>query len=137
LTEERRPFHWSPEAETAFHSLKNALCTTPVLGYSQSGEKFIVDTVASNVGIGGVLSLLQDGQERVIAYFSKALSKADWNYCVTRRELLAILKTLEHFHIYLRGKQFHLRTDYSALIWLLSFKNLEGQAARWIQRLQE
>jgi hypothetical protein len=77
LTEENRLFNWSPEAETAFHSLKNVLCTTPVLGYSQSGEKFIVDTDASNVAIGGVLSLLQDGQERVIAYLSKALSKAD------------------------------------------------------------
>jgi hypothetical protein len=52
LAEERRPFHWSPEAETAFHSLKDALCTTPVLGYPQPGETFIVDTDASNVGIG-------------------------------------------------------------------------------------
>jgi hypothetical protein len=76
LTEEKRPFNWSPEAEIAFHSLKNALCTTPVLGYPQSGEKFIVDTDASNVGIGGVFSQMQDGQERVIAYFSKILSKA-------------------------------------------------------------
>jgi hypothetical protein len=69
LTEERRPFHWSPEAETAFQSLKNALCTTPVLGYPQSGDKFIVDTDASNVGIGGVLSQVQDGRERVICLF--------------------------------------------------------------------
>jgi hypothetical protein len=52
--------HWSPEAETAFHSLKDALCTTPVLGYPQSGEKFIIDTDASNVGIGGVLYQVQD-----------------------------------------------------------------------------
>jgi hypothetical protein len=87
------------------------------------------------MGIGGVLSQVQDGQERVIAYFSKTLSKAESNYCVTRRELLALVKTLEHFHKYLCGQQFHLRTDHSALTWLLSFKNLEGQAARWTQRL--
>jgi hypothetical protein len=73
----------------------------------------------------------------VIAYFSKTLSKAERNYCVIRRKLLAIVKTLEHFHKYLYGQQFHLRTDTSALTWLLSFKNLEGQMARWIQRLQE
>jgi hypothetical protein len=48
----RRPFHCSPETKTAFHSLKDPLCTTPVLGYPQSAEKFIVDTDASNVGIG-------------------------------------------------------------------------------------
>jgi hypothetical protein len=115
LTEGKRPFHWSPEAEAAFHSLKNALCATPALGYPQSGEKFIVETDASNVGIGGV-----------IAYFSKILSKVEKNYCFTRYELLAIVKTLEHFHKYLYGQQFHLRTDHSAL-----------QTARWVQRLQE
>jgi hypothetical protein len=137
LTEERRPFHWSPESETAFHCLKDALCTTPVLGYPQSGEKFIVDSDASNVGIGGILSQVQDGRERVTAYFSKTVSKAERNYCVTRRELLAIVKTLEHFRKYLYGQQFHLRTDHSALTWLLCFNNLEGQTVSWIQRLQE
>jgi hypothetical protein len=44
---------------------------------------------------------------------------------------------MEHFHKYLYGQEFHLRTDHSALTWLISFKNLEGQTARWIQRLQE
>jgi hypothetical protein len=93
----RRPFHRSPEEETAFQSVKDALCTTSVLGYPQSGEKFIVDNDASNVGIGGIRSQVQDGQERVIAYFRKTLSKAERNYCGTRRELIAIVKTLEHF----------------------------------------
>ncbi|XP_023721191.1 uncharacterized protein LOC111871977 [Cryptotermes secundus] len=100
------------------------------------GEKFIVDTDASNVGI-GVLSQVQDGQERVTAYFSKTLNKVERNYCVSRPELLAIVRTLEHFHKYLYGQQFNLRTDHSAFTWLMSFKNLEGQTARWIQRLQE
>jgi hypothetical protein len=126
LTVEKRPFHWFPEAETAYHSLKNALCTMPVLGYPQTGEKFFVDTDASNVGIGGVLFQVRDGQERMIVYFSKTLSKAVRIYCVTRRELLTVVKTLEHFHKYLYGQQFHLRTDHSALTWLLSFKNLRG-----------
>jgi hypothetical protein len=85
----------------------------------------------------GVLSQVQDGHERVIAYYNKTLNKAERNYCVTRRELLAIVRTLEHFHKYLYGQKFHLRTDHSALTWLMSFKNLEGQTARWIQRLQE
>jgi hypothetical protein len=113
------------------------LCTAPLLDYSQPGEKITVDTDASNVGIGGVLSQVQDGRERVVAYFSTKLSKAQRNYCVTRRELLAIMKTLEHFHKYLYGHEFQLRTDYSALTWLLNFRNLERQTARWVQRLQE
>jgi hypothetical protein len=44
---------------------------------------------------------------------------------------------MEHFHKYLYGQEFHLRTDHSALTWLMSFNNLEGQTLRWIQRLQE
>jgi transposase-like protein len=113
------------------------LCSAPVLGYRQAGIKFVIDTDASNVGIGGVLSQVQDGQERVVAFFSKTLSKAERNYCVTRRELLAVVKTLEHFHKYLYEQEFHLRTDHSALTRLLSFKYLEGQTARWVQRLQK
>jgi hypothetical protein len=56
---------------------------------------------------------------------------------VTCRELLAIVKTLEHFHKYLYGQEFQLLTDHSALTWLLSFRNLEAQTARWVQSLQE
>ena len=78
-----------------------------------------------------------DGQERVIAYWSKCLSKPERNYCVTRKELLAIVKAVEHFHHYLYGRKFVLRTDHASLAWLMNFKNPEGQIARWIQRLQE
>jgi hypothetical protein len=78
LTEEKRTFECSTEAETAFLALKKALCAAPVLGYPRPGE-FIIDTDASNIEIGGVLSQVQDGSERVVAYFSKTLSKAERN----------------------------------------------------------
>ncbi|GBM14276.1 Retrovirus-related Pol polyprotein from transposon 297 [Araneus ventricosus] len=76
-------------------------------------------------------------EERVIAYFSKSLGKPERNYCVIRKELLAIVKSIEHFHHYLYGRKFLLRTDHASLRWLLNFKEPEGQIARWIQRLQE
>lgn len=88
------------------------------------------------MGIDGVLSQVQDGNKRVMAYFSKTLSKAQRIYCVTCQELLAIVKTLEHFHNYLYGQEFHLCSDHSAVTRLISFRNLEGQTARWVQRLQ-
>jgi hypothetical protein len=37
----------------------------------------------------------------------------------------------------LYGQEFHLRTDHSALTWLMSYKKLEGHDAHWIQGLQE
>jgi hypothetical protein len=55
LTEEKQSFQWTPDAEGAFQALKRAVCTAPIIAYPQPGERFIVDTNASNVGIGGVL----------------------------------------------------------------------------------
>jgi hypothetical protein len=54
--EEKQAFQWTPEVETSFQSLKDALCTAPVLAYPQPRQRFFVETDASNVGIGGVLS---------------------------------------------------------------------------------
>jgi hypothetical protein len=73
LTDEKRTLEWSPEAEAAFRSLKEALCTAPILGFPRPGQKLIVDTDSSNTGIGGIKSQIQDGHERVVAYFSKTL----------------------------------------------------------------
>jgi hypothetical protein len=52
LTEEKGKFEWSTETETAFQTIKVTLCSARVLGYTRTGEKFIIDTDASNVGIG-------------------------------------------------------------------------------------
>jgi hypothetical protein len=135
LREQKQSFQWTEELEAAFQTLKGSPCAIPILAYPQPGEKFIMDTEASNVGIGGVLFQVPDGQESVIAYCSKALNKSERNYCVTRRELLATLRELEQFHEYVYGKEFHLCTDHSSLTRILSFKNVEGQSSRWIQHL--
>lgn len=137
LTEEGRKYSWDEGCNDAFEDLKRALTSAPILSYPNSTGKFILDTDASSTAIGGVLSQLQDGQERVIGYFSKTLSKPEKNYCVTRRELLGVVKSINHFYKYLYGQRFLLRTDHSALKWLLQFKSPEGQVARWIESLQE
>ncbi|CAK1580245.1 unnamed protein product [Parnassius mnemosyne] len=137
LTEEKRHFCWDQSYDIAFQELKNSLCKTPILGYPDAGKEFIVDTDVSDIGLGSVLSQRNGDQEIVISYFSKSLSKPERNYCVTRRELLAGVKSLQHFSKYLLGRKFHLRTDHAALKWLLQFKNPEGQVARWIELLQE
>ena len=49
---------------------------------------------------------------------------------------MAVVKSIHHFHHYLYGRQFTVRTDHAALKWLLNFRNPEGQIARWIERLQ-
>ena len=84
-----------------------------------------------------MLSQEEDGIEYVVAYYSRKLSPAERNYCVTRRKLLAVVKSLDHFHSYLYGAQFKIRTDHAALRWLKSLKNPEGQLARWIGKLEQ
>ena len=133
LTKKDKPFVWTPECENAFITMKGMLTTSPILAYPQRDVDFILDTDASKSAIGAVLSQEQDGKERVIAYASKTLNRAEENYCVTRRELLAIVTFLKHFRHYLYGQRVRVRTDHSALKWLLNFKNPEGQLARWLE----
>ena len=135
MTEKTTQFEWTDEQEEAWLLLKDKLTSPPILVYPNPDVPFILDTDASDYGIGAVLSQVQDGEERVVAYGSQALSKQERRYCVTRRELLAVVHFVKYFRHYLVGKKFTLRTDHASLKWVRSFKEPEGQIASWIQRL--
>ena len=128
-------YHWGPKQQEAFGALKAALMTAPILGHPQPVGSFVLDTDASGCALGGVLSQMQESGERVIAYAGKVLSRAERNYCVTRRELLAVVHFSKHFKHYLLGRPFKVRTDHSSLRWLLNFREVEGQMARWLEQL--
>jgi len=96
-----------------------------------------LDTDACDVSIIAVLSQVQGGEERVIAYSSRSLSKQERNYCVIRKELLAVVYYTRAFRQYLLGRQFLIRTDHSALQWLRSMPDPMGQQARWCEILEE
>ena len=97
LTEKSREFLWSERCEEAFRQIKHMLTSAPILAFPDFTKTFILDTDASNEGIGAVLSQVVDGRETVIAYASRVLSKAERGYCVTRRELLAVVTFLQQF----------------------------------------
>ena len=117
--------------------MKLRLCSTPVLTYPDFSLPFILDTDASQHGIGAVLSQIQCGEEKVIAFASRTLTKAERRYSVTRKELLAVVTYIHHFRQFLLGRQFTLRTDHGSLQWIQTLKEPEGQLARWLERLQE
>lgn len=135
LMEKGREFQWDSDCQRAFETLQQALTNAPTLMSPTLDHPFVLDTDASDSAVGAVLSQQTEG-EPVIAYYSKSLSVPERNYCVTRRELLAVVLAIRHFHPYLYGRRFLLRTDHAALCWLLSFKEPEGQVARWIEILQ-
>ena len=132
LTQKNASFVWSQGAAESFDRLKRAITTAPVLSYPDPSHPFVLDTDASNIGIGAVLSQ----GDRPIAYYSHALNGAQKNYCATRKELLAVVYSIRHFHPYLYGQQFTIRTDHAALKCLCNFKHPEGQVAQWLETLQ-
>ena len=106
-----------------------------MLGYPTRDDPFILDTDASGDGLGAVLSQIQEGQERVIAYASKTMSETQRRYCTTYRELLAVVIFVKQYRNYLWGRSFTVRTDHASLRWLLNFRNPEGMVARWLATL--
>ncbi len=79
------------------------MINAPILSYPRMDGDFILDTDASNESIGAVLAQIQDGQEKVICYASRAMTKAEKNYSVTRKELLAVVTFVAQFEALLTG----------------------------------
>ncbi|KAL5477031.1 hypothetical protein EMCRGX_G023770 [Ephydatia muelleri] len=137
LTNKGKEWMWTADCTHAFLELKKRLVLTPVLVMPQFTQEFILDTDTSGEGLGAVLSQVIEGEEKVVAYASKTLTRTERKYCVTHREILALVWVTHHFRPYLYGHKFVLRTDHSALQWLHNFKEPEGQTARWLEQLAE
>ena len=135
LSSKNTKFDWSSECQAAFEELKRRLTSAPILAYPAEEGQFILDTDASAFAMGGVLSQVHNDEEHVIAYGSKSFKKEERNYCVTRRELLAVVHFLKYYRHYLYGRAVIVRTDHAALRWLCNFKEAEGQLARWLEVL--
>ena len=110
--------------------LRAALIDAPILAFPTETGQYILDTDASNFGLGGVLSQIQNDKERVVAYCSRALRPSQRRYCTTKREMLAVVAMCIQFISYLRGARFTLRTDHKSLVWLHRFKDTEGMLSR-------
>ena len=137
LRKTSKSFNWTPECDTAFNTLKAKLTSPPILAYPCFADPFMVSTDASDKAIGGVLSQLRDGQDRVIAYWSRQLSKAERNYSTIEREALAAVSAIKQFYPYLYGFSFKLITDHNPLTSLKGLKDTGGRLARWSLFLQQ
>ena len=118
LTKKDQPYVWTSEQEEAFQKLKSALASPLILSLPTDEDTFILDTDASQFSIGSVLSQVQEGTEKVIAYGGRTLNVNEINYCATRKELLAVVHFTQAYRQYLLGRKFIMRTDHAALSWL-------------------
>ena len=138
LLKKEVPFEWTIKQQKAFDYLKECLMKAPILQYPDFDKPFILYTDASGTGLGAVLSQKdEDNRERVIAYASRSLNKAERNYGITDKECLAVIWAIKHFEQYLGLLPFQVVTDHSALKYLQTAKIPSGRRARWIMYLQQ
>ncbi|XP_063794647.1 uncharacterized protein LOC134949877, partial [Pseudophryne corroboree] len=132
------PVQWGEKQQQAFHQLKTSLTEAPLLAYPDYEQPFHVCTDASHRGLGAVLSQVQNGRERVIAYASRGLRKTERNcenYSAFKLELLALVWAVtEKFKHYLAATPFIIMTDNNPLAHL-STARLGALEQRWVSRL--
>ena len=97
LTKKNQKYEWLEEQKRAFELLCAMVMTAPVLHRRDPNGLFVVQTDASNVGLGAVLLQEVESQERVIHFASRVLTLAERNYSVTDRECLAVVWAIQKF----------------------------------------
>ncbi|KRH94439.1 pol polyprotein, partial [Pseudoloma neurophilia] len=128
---------WSQAAAVAFKKTKETIAQVTKKAQPDLSLPFILTTDASNSAIGAILSQEKNGKRMIIHTFSKTLDKTQLNYSVTDKELLALVKGIEHFKYYLLGKKFILETDHQALKFLQQVTKPNSRLMRWSPFLQD
>jgi hypothetical protein len=116
------PFEFTGECLNAFHTLKEALISAPIIQPPDWSLPFEIMCDASDYAIGAVLGQTKDKKHHVIAYASKTLARAQLNYATTEKELLAVVFTINKFRSYLVGAKVIVYTNHAALKYLLTKK---------------
>ena len=130
---------WTEESEKAFVCSKSELVTDKVL---VPYDEKILACDASPYGVGVVIShVMDDGEERPIAFASRTLTKSERNYLQIEKEALGIVFGVRQFQRYLYGRTFHLLTDHKQLVTILGPKTAVPTLAaarmqRWAVILQ-
>lgn len=133
--EESQAISLSKEAIEAFQKLKDAFLEVPILAHYVVGRETKVEADASGGAIGAIISQKVPGRDgkdqwRPIDFFSRKLTQAEYNYDTHDKELLAIVKSLEHWRHYLEGIHFEVLTDHHNLKWFMETKVLNHRQVR-------
>lgn len=135
LLKKNVPFNWDAHCDQAFQTLKEKLISPPILQYPDYKKEFILTTDASKYAIGSVLAQGELGKELPVAYASRVLNKAEINYSVIEKEMLAIVWSVLHYRPYLFNRHFTVVTDHKPLSQALSLKDPTGRIGRWRLKL--
>ncbi|KAF8748849.1 hypothetical protein RHS01_10553 [Rhizoctonia solani] len=134
LTRKESPWSWGNQEEEAFQELKTLVTRSPVLIHSNPALPYYLETDASGVAMGAILSQRgSDNRLHPIAYMSKSFSGAEANYNTHDKELLAIIKALEEWRIFLEAtnKPVQVFTNHQNLEYWMQARTFNRQHARW------
>ena len=135
LLKDDTPFVWAASQVAAFKAITDAIAQDAVYPHPRFDLPFLVDSDASDVGLGAVLSQVIEGVERPLIFASRRLQPAERPWPIREKEALGIIWALEEFRHFLLGSEFTVRTDHSSLTSLRAAKT--GRLARWAIRLAE
>lgn len=138
LTKKGQPnkVNWEAAQENAFCSLKRALVSSPILKLVDLSENFILQTDASESGLGAVLLQKEADLKMPVAYASRKLKLCEKRYSVIEKECLGIVWAVQKFSRYLYGKEFILETDHQPLVYLNRKAVANSRLMRWALILQ-
>ena len=137
LSDKDADWRWDSEHQEAFEVLQAELVNPPILQYPRHDLPFTLFTDASDYCIGAVLSQTHGEHERVVAYGSRGLNKAEKNYSTSEKECLAIVHFLAEYRHYLLGRKVIIETDHAPLGFLHRQQEPKGRLGRWALQLSE
>jgi hypothetical protein len=106
------PFEFMDECLNAFHTLKKALISAPIIQPPDWSLPFEIMCDASDYVVGVVLGQTKDKKHHTIAYASKTLTGAQLNYVAIEKELLVVVFAIDKFRSYLVGAKVIIYTDH-------------------------
>ena len=126
---------WTEEAIEAFHFCRVAVSNCQELYFLEDTETPILQTDASDYGIGDYLYMIVNHQVRVIRFFSKSLVGSQLNWSAREKEYYAIYYGVKLFDDLLDNRYFILKTDHMNLTYInVTFT---GKELRWKMYLQD
>ena len=129
-------FIWTDKCQKSFKTLKYLMTSAPILAFADYTQPFILQTDASGVGLGAILSQIQNGYKRVIAYASRGLSPAETRYPAHKLEFLALKWAVtDKLRDYLLGNKFTVWTDNNHLLYVMTSAKLDATGQRWVAAL--
>ncbi|KAE8183042.1 hypothetical protein CF336_g8321, partial [Tilletia laevis] len=119
-------FVWGERERAAFDDIRQAITHAPVLARPDFDKPFVLAVDASKMGLGGVLSQVDDeGRERPVLFLSRQTTAGEKNYAPTHLELMGVWWCVKKLHHYFDGSEVEVKTDHNALKWLWDLKPAE------------